>query len=178
MSSRPYFKTPAFELHGRKTVGVTVELILILVVMATVMFALTRSAQAEEESAPTSTAVSKTHKAQRHTTTVVDQDDEVDVPETVGIGTVNPETQREKTMTAKFGSRSTSGMAGCKTEDTVQKTIRELKGDCNAWLKDRKAELKGKYLTGSCDESCDDCGMNLQRCNVNGTVHYTIGTVK
>jgi hypothetical protein len=109
----------------------------------------------------------------KRTTTIIEKDEDSQDEEAPS----NSELPKESEITAKFGSKATSGMAGCKTEDLSQKLVRELKSDCSAWLKDRKTELKGKYLTGSCEESCDDCGMHLQRCSVNGVVRYTVKTV-
>jgi hypothetical protein len=76
-------------------------------------------------------------------------------------------------VTAKFGSTATSGLAGCKTEALSKDVIKGLKSDCSAWLNDRKAELKNKFHTGTCQEQCSDCGMSLVRCTVTGEVHYS-----
>lgn len=115
----------------------------------------------------------KPSAARKRTTTIIEKDETVEEAE----DTTPSELPKESEITAKFGSKATSGMAGCKTEDLSQKLVRNLKSDCAAWLKDRKAELKGKYLTGSCEESCADCGMHLQRCVVDGVVRYTVKTV-
>ena len=117
---------------------------------------------------------SKTTTVRKRTTTIIEKDQE-SVDEDEESGQTN--LRKESEITAKFGSKAVSGMSGCKTEDLAAKLVRELKSDCGAWLKDRKTELKGKFLTGSCEESCDDCGMHLQRCSVNGSVRYTVKTV-
>jgi hypothetical protein len=121
---------------------------------------------------------SRQSATRKRTTTIIEKEEQGlgQGPDEEGIP--NKELPKESEITAKFGSRATSGMSGCKTDDLSQKLVRELKSDCSAWLKDRKAELKGKYLTGSCEESCDDCGMHLQRCSVNGAVRYTVKTVE
>lgn len=75
-------------------------------------------------------------------------------------------------MTSTFGSLTGTGTAGCKTDVLSKDVVKELKGDCKDWLNERKAELKGKYQTGTCQEECADCGMGLKRCAVNGTIHY------
>jgi hypothetical protein len=80
----------------------------------------------------------------------------------------------EKEMKATFGSKAQSGLAGCKTEELRKSAVKDLKGDCNAWIKDQKADLKARYLNSSCEEKCEDCGMALQRCYVSGTIHYTV----
>lgn len=118
-------------------------------------------------------SVAQAEITRKRTTTVTEKEENIQEDESP----TNAELPKESEITAKFGSKATSGMSGCKTEELSQKLVRDLKSDCSAWLKDRKAELKGKYLTGSCDESCDDCGMHLQRCSVNGVVRYTIKTV-
>lgn len=82
--------------------------------------------------------------------------------------------EKERVKTATFGSKSQTGTLGCKTEDLIKDVIKGLKADCTAWVKDQKADLKTRYLTSSCEESCADCGMGLQRCTVVGTVHYFI----
>lgn len=73
-----------------------------------------------------------------------------------------------------FGSRGQSGLAGCKTEDLSKTVVKDLKSDCSAWLKDQKTDLKSKYLSGSCEDQCEDCGMSLRRCHVVGTMHYLL----
>ncbi len=156
-------RTPSSRLSQRNRVfEIRWELILILATMGLIMFALSRTARAETEK-PT---------VRKHTTIITEKTE--DVSEEEESSSASAEALKERVLTAKFGSKAKSGMAGCKTEELSQKIIRELKGDCNAWLKDRKSELKGKYLSGSCEESCDDCGMNLQRCNVEGSVRYTV----
>ncbi|HVK61898.1 MAG TPA: hypothetical protein VM432_10125 [Bdellovibrionales bacterium] len=78
----------------------------------------------------------------------------------------------ETEMTATFGSTSTSGLNGCKTEELSKDVIKELKSDCNAWVKDQKADLKDRFRTSKCEEKCSDCAASLRRCNVLGTVRY------
>ena len=68
--------------------------------------------------------------------------------------------------------RSTFGPTACKTQDLARELIRDLKVECNAWLKERKADLGSKYQTGTCGEECTDCTMGLKRCSVNGVAHY------
>ena len=80
---------------------------------------------------------------------------------------------QESELTTKFGSKATTGMAGCKTEELAKGVVRDLKADCGAWIKDQKTHLKSHFLTGTCEEECNECGMSLQRCTVNGTVRYT-----
>ena len=82
--------------------------------------------------------------------------------------------ERESSITAQFGSKGGTGTTGCKTEDLSKSVIKDLKADCNAWVKDQKAELKTRFLTSSCQESCEDCTMNLKRCSVTGTVRYQL----
>jgi hypothetical protein len=75
-------------------------------------------------------------------------------------------------VTSTFGSLTGQGMHGCKSEALSKDAVKELKTECSAWMKERKAELKAKYQTGTCQEECNDCGMGLKRCAVNGVVHY------
>lgn len=83
--------------------------------------------------------------------------------------------ERESVATARFGvSSGQSGLSGCKTEALSKNVIKDLKADCLAWVKDQKADLKTRFLTSSCEESCEDCGMSLRRCFVTGTVKYLL----
>lgn len=112
------------------------------------------------------------------TTTTVSEDEVVpdtepnnqNMPSTPKPGTI----ERESEMSATFGSKSATGMSGCKTEALSKNVIKELQSDCSAWMKDRKADLKDRFLTGTCNESCEDCGMGLKRCNVTGSVRYLL----
>ncbi len=108
-----------------------------------------------------------------------DENDALDGTTSVVIGNqlVEPE-PIEREMRADFGSTGQTGMAGCKTEELSKNMVRELKTDCNAWIKDQKADLQSKYLTGSCTESCEPCGMSLKRCSVVGRIKYTTKTAK
>ncbi len=122
---------------------------------------LTFSARAEE--AP---------RVKKSTTTITVKESENETDDEPKPTSTPEEKERVKTVT--FGSRAQSGTLGCKTEELIAGVIKDLKADCAAWVKDQKAELKGRYLTSSCEESCSDCGMSLQRCIVTGTVHYII----
>ena len=68
--------------------------------------------------------------------------------------------------------RSTFGPTACKTHDLARELIRDLKTECNTWLKERKSDLGTKYQTGTCSEECTECTMGLKRCSVNGEAHY------
>lgn len=87
-------------------------------------------------------------------------------------------TAKDDEITTVFGSTATTGLAGCKTEELSKTTVRDLKSDCSAWMKDQKAQLKDKYLTGTCEEQCSDCSMGLRRCSVKGSVRYSKANVK
>ncbi len=71
-----------------------------------------------------------------------------------------------------FTVRSTFGPTACKTQELAKEMVRDLKAECNGWLKERKADLGTKYQTGTCNEECSDCTMGLKRCSVNGVAHY------
>ena len=108
----------------------------------------------------------------KSTTTIITKEEEGTEEEMAGKAPEEKPT--ESVITAKFGSKSGSGTAGCKTEELSKTAVKGLKSDCSAWMKDRQTELKTRYLTGSCEEECDDCGMSLKRCMVNGRVHYLV----
>ena len=71
-----------------------------------------------------------------------------------------------------FTVHSTFGPTACKTQELAKEMVRDLKTECNSWLKERKADLGSKYQTGTCNEECTDCTMGLKRCSINGVAHY------
>lgn len=113
-----------------------------------------------------------TTKVHKQTITIKESEGTTDDDKPASTGPVTEEV--EKVKTATFGSRSQSGMAGCKTEELLKDAIKDLKADCGAWVKDQKAELKSRFLTSSCEEICDDCGTGLRRCHVLGTISYVL----
>lgn len=72
-----------------------------------------------------------------------------------------------------FLVNSSFGPSSCKTGPALKDAAGELKTECNSWIKERKADLKEKFLTGTCTEDYDDCGSGLKRCTVKGVVHYS-----
>ena len=80
----------------------------------------------------------------------------------------------EKTVEETFGPPSGSGTSDCKTAEIATSSLAGFKNECNAWIKERKTDLKDHFLTGACKEKCDECGMTLKRCSVTGSVHYTV----
>jgi hypothetical protein len=115
-------------------------------------------------------------RVRKTTTTVITKESEGDQDGDVVAPIADPVSAepKESVKTATFGSKGQSGTAGCKTDDLAKSAVKDLKTDCSAWVKDQKSELKGKFLTSSCDESCDDCGMSLRRCSVTGAIHYLL----
>lgn len=71
-----------------------------------------------------------------------------------------------------FMVESEFGPTACKTSDLARELVKDLKGECQTWMKERKADLGSKYQTGTCSEKCSDCTMGLKRCSVAGVVHY------
>ena len=67
---------------------------------------------------------------------------------------------------------STFGPSQCKTQDLSKEVAKELRAECDGWVKERKADLGNKYITGTCTEACEECNMGLRRCSYKGTVHY------
>lgn len=70
------------------------------------------------------------------------------------------------------------GPTECKMAGKAKEAAGEYKNECQVWLKERKAELKGKYQTGACADKCEDCslgGITGKTCSVQGLVHYTNG---
>lgn len=126
--------------------------------------------------APPKAIAQGTTKVRKTTTTVTTKEVESDTDdESVPVPPVEaPVEPKESVKTANFGSKSQSGLTGCKTEALSNSLVKDLKADCSAWVKDQKSELKAKFLTSSCEESCDDCGMSLKRCSVKGSVHYLL----
>ncbi len=68
---------------------------------------------------------------------------------------------------------SSYGPTQCKTADALKLGLKELREDCQAWLKQQKTEMAGKYQSGVCNDECNECGMSLKTCTVKGTVHYS-----
>ena len=116
-------------------------------------------------------------RVRKSTTTIITKESEGDDDDAIPVPEIAEE-PKESVKTATFGSKGQSGTAGCKTEELSKGAIKDLKADCSAWVKDQKSELKSKFLTSSCDESCDDCGMSLRRCSVTGSVHYLLNLLK
>jgi hypothetical protein len=86
----------------------------------------------------------------------------------VANGTVNGGIDNSK----DFLVTSAFGPTQCKTEAIAKEAVKDLKSECNTWIKERKNDLGAKFLTGTCNDSCTDCTMGLKRCQVNGLVHY------
>jgi hypothetical protein len=107
-----------------------------------------------------------------HTTTTSTTTSESDNPiPPQGVGAPAHTTQ-DFLMSKTFGSKATSGLSGCKTEEASKDVLKDLNTQCMAWMNDKHAEMKEKYVTGTCEESCSDCGMSMQRCSMKGVIHY------
>jgi hypothetical protein len=130
-----------------------IEMLIVLFIMTIVIIAQTSAAE----------TATQTQKTTITTTTTEGENPAV---------TPTPESSKDFLVTKTFGSKAQSGTTGCKTEELSQQIVRDLESQCNVWIKKQKGELKKKYQTGTCEESCNDCGMSLKRCNVTGTVHY------
>lgn len=152
-------RSPSYEL----------QLISVLVLLAIAVFMLTRTAQAEVD---LDQKKSKSTVVRKRTTTIIEKEEDGDSDDDDRPDRDTDREKDEREIKATFGAKSGTGMAGCKTEDLAKKAVKALKSDCAAWLKDRQAELKSKYVVGTCDEDCDDCGMHLKRCAVEGKVRY------
>lgn len=164
-SQRLAVRTPYFTLPF--------EYIAVLLMMALLIVAFTAQAAEAQPGQTTTTTTSKRVRKSTTTITTVDEDGD-DVPTTSPVSTTTSteSTVEEGEVTTSFGSKATTGTAGCKTEELNKAVVRDLKSDCKAWVKDQRADLKGRFNTSTCEESCTDCGMSLQRCNVIGTVRY------
>jgi hypothetical protein len=158
----------------------------ILVLIALALLIVMQTARAQDSSDETTSTTTTTTSTTTTTTAKKKAAKSVALPpahesvnETTPVSSSDPASgagsgeTRDFIVSAKFGSTAATGLTGCKTEALLKESIKELKADCNAWLKDRKAELKNKFHTGTCQEQCSDCGMGLQRCTVTGEVHYS-----
>lgn len=150
------------------------EYVVVLLLMALLIVAFT--ATAAEAQTVGQTTTTKTKRVRKSTTTITtvheDGDDVADIATEPVSTTTSESAVEEGEVTTTFGSRATTGTAGCKTEELNKAVIRDLKSDCKAWIKDQRADLKGKFNTSACEESCTDCGTSLSRCTVTGTVKY------
>jgi hypothetical protein len=72
-----------------------------------------------------------------------------------------------------FIVNSSYGPTQCKVADALKVGLKELRDDCQAWLKQQKSEMGSKYQSGVCNDECNECGMSLKTCTVKGTVHYS-----
>lgn len=145
---------------------VRTELLLTLAVMGAVIIVQTANAESKTRSSKSTTTI---------TTQTTESDEPLDESNSApaqNAPAAAPAPVEEGKMTTTFGSKATTGTAGCKTHEQSEDVIRQLKTQCNNWLKERKAELKNKYNVGTCEDECNDCGMSLQRCTVTGTVFY------
>jgi hypothetical protein len=81
---------------------------------------------------------------------------------------VNTQNERKE-----FVMESQFGPSSCKASNTVEGAKKELKTECDGWIKERKGDLGTKFRTGTCNVKCDSCGQGLERCMMTGLVHYT-----
>jgi hypothetical protein len=144
------------------------EALLTLALMAALILLFTAHAKAE----------STRHTRTSTTTTVESDDDGQDYapPANAAVPPAPtapaPAEWAETEMSQTFGSKATTGMAGCKTEVLSKDVIKDLKRECSTWVKEQKKDLGKNYLGNTCEDSCDDCGMNLVRCKITGTIRY------
>jgi|GEM_PF-2870731 len=146
------------------------SLLLLLAMVALVMIFTVRSAQAE----------TSRHTRTTTTTTVESDDDGSEEYAPPADAVPAPKNMKapkaggfiDATMSQTFGSKATTGMAGCKTEALSKDVVKDLKRECADWVKEQKSDLGKNYLGNTCEESCDDCGMSLVRCKVTGTIRY------
>jgi hypothetical protein len=73
----------------------------------------------------------------------------------------------------EFVMESQFGPTPCKASNAIESAKKDLKKECDGWLKERKEDLAGKYRTGTCNAKCDSCGQGLERCMTTGLVHYS-----
>ncbi len=102
-----------------------------LTVVAMAIVVLVATARAET----TTKVVKKTT-----TTTSSDLDTLYDDGESEEYPVANAKAPVESELSASFGSTATTGYAGCKTEELAKTAVKELKADCNAWIKDQKTD--------------------------------------
>lgn len=132
---------------------------------------ITNLALAESTTTTRRSRTSKTTVTTTQSNTEGDEYSESALAPAVTTATYSNEISESEVSTV-FGSQATSGLAGCKTEELSKGVVKGLKDDCRAWVKDQKGDLGRRFLTSSCEETCTDCGMSLERCNVTGTVRY------
>lgn len=73
----------------------------------------------------------------------------------------------------QFVVASDFGPSLCKAKQVLDPVRKELKGECESWMKERKSDLGTNYLTGTCEEKQDSCAGGLVRLTVKGLVHYS-----
>ncbi len=77
----------------------------------------------------------------------------------------------------QFLISSEFGPSLCKAKQTLDPVRKELKAECETWMKERKTDLGVNYLTGTCEEKQDPCNGGLVRLTVRGLVHYSKAAV-
>src|SRR5438445_200881 len=75
-----------------------------------------------------------------------------------------------------FIINSEFGPSKCVIDENIEKEKQVLKKECNECIKERKADLAEKFLTGTCNPECGPCPKNevLRRCTYKGEVHYSV----
>lgn len=127
-----------------------------------------QSVRAEDNIDQPKKTVKRQKVEQTITTTVIESDSESDEITSPS----SPSFNGESSLSQLFGSKATSGTTGCKIEALTTEVTRQLKAECESWIKEQKKDLKDRYRASTCEASCNDCGMSLQRCTVQGTIRY------
>src|SRR3954467_3925089 len=76
-----------------------------------------------------------------------------DLARELGCGTLVPYSPTP-TPATDFMVNSSYGPTQCKTADAVKVSLKELREECNAWLKQQKGEMGAKYQSGVCNDEC------------------------
>ena len=99
--------------------------------------------------------------------------------EELSCGLVSPQESDESAAPKReekdFAMEHAFGPTECKVASAAKEASKEFKAECQTWLKERKADLKTKYQTGTCADRCEDCqisGVSAKTCSVIGVIHY------
>lgn len=84
-----------------------------------------------------------------------------------------PGAEREQIPDPNFVLSSDFGPTLCKAKQVIEEPRKDLKKECDTWLKERKTDLGKSFLTGTCQESQEACSGGLVRLTYKGLVHYS-----
>ena len=81
-------------------------------------------------------------------------------------------TMNQQIPDPNFVLNSDFGPSLCKAKQVLDEVRKNLKTECDVWLKERKSDLGKSYMTGTCQETQAPCAGGLVQLTFKGLVHY------